>query len=413
MRCLFIPTYPLTPHRGGGGAIGYEQLCSIHELGHEIHLWHFSDPTSRMGFDKYMTEDARVWSEVQAMCQSVTFTTFPEMLSLVPRLRRRILLKIVHRWLNDEIVLNPMLINHPSLKAVAFPMMQQLITEVKPDFIWAEHLLPAQVAVLQTEVPVVFSHSDWLYHITALRSARPENIALRAAEENVARKATRIVSGSMVESEELRAIGCKFVDYIPLSYEPATFNPDAEPSQDVRLVHFGNLWATSNLVGLQRFFEQVWPVLLHEAPNLWVVGDISSAPPELAEFLAGVTCTGHVKEWETVLRPYDLHIIPWEHSTGQRTRVPAAFNCGQVIVAVRAGIAGFPEAIDSENCRLVDSINQMGPVIKELLHDRAQRERLGKAARRTFERCFTRHTLLPRYEVVIAGVSQHDEILSR
>ena len=404
MRCLFIPHYPLSPHLSGGNVIGYEQLCSIHELGHEIHLWHFSDRGRRIVFDNYMAEDALVWSEVRARCQSIAFTTFPERLALVPRLRRRVLRRIVLQWFAGEVVLNPILLDHPNLKAVAFAKMQQLIAEIKPDFIWAEHVVPAQLAVLQTQVPVVFSHSDWMYRIRALRGM-PEDLALRAAEENLARKATRIVSGSMAECEELRTIGCKLVDYIPVSYAPIPFDQNAQLPQDVRLVHFGNMHVTSSRLGLQRFFEQVWPGLRHETPNLWVIGDISSAPPALAESRADVTCTGHVKEWSTVLRPYDLHIIPWEYSTGQRTRVPAAFNCGQVIVAVRSGIAGFPEAIDGENCRLVNRLDQMGPVIKELLHDPAQRERLGKAARRTFETCFTRHALLPRYATVIAGLS--------
>ncbi len=50
MKCLFISHYPLSPHRCGGEAVGYEQLCSIHELGHEIHLWHFGNPERKISF---------------------------------------------------------------------------------------------------------------------------------------------------------------------------------------------------------------------------------------------------------------------------------------------------------------------------------------------------------------------------
>ena len=406
MRCLFIPNYPPSPHFSGGGlAIAYENLCSIYELGHKIHLWYFSHPTRIERFNRFIAEDANVWSEVQAMCQSVTLTALPEKPDLIPRLSRAILRRVIRRWFEEEFVHNPILMGNPTLKTVAFSEMQRLIAKIEPDFIWAEHLQPAQLAVLQTEIPVIYSHSDWSYRISALRHGKPENLVLRGAEENVARRATRVVSGSVVECEQLRAIGCKFVDYIPVSYAPAPIDPGAKPPQQVRLVHFGQIGTTANRVGLERFFDRVWPELLSEAPALWVIGDTSSAPPKLAQFLAGVTCTGHVTEWSHVLRPYDLHIIPWEYSTGQRTRVPVAFNYGQVIVAVRAGIAGFPEAIDGENCRLVDSLDQMGPVIKELLHDPAQRERLAKAARKTFETHFTRQALLPRYERVIAGIS--------
>ena len=107
-----------------------------------------------------------------------------------------------------------------------------------------------------------------------------------------------------------------------------------------------------------------------------------------------------------MLRPYDLHLIPWEHSTGQRTRLPVAFNFGQVVVAARPGIAGYPEAQDGLNCRLVDRLEEMAPVISELLADPAQRLRLGRAARETFMDGFTRPGLLPRYQTLIERVTR-------
>jgi glycosyltransferase involved in cell wall biosynthesis len=160
---------------------------------------------------------------------------------------------------------------------------------------------------------------------------------------------------------------------------------------------------TANRVGLERFFEVVWPALSQTA-QLWVVGDISQATPPLARSLAGANCTGFVKDLGAVLRPYDLHIIPWEQSTGQRTRMVQAFNYAQVVVAVRASVAGFPEAIDGQNCRLVERLDQMAEAVRELIDNPAERERLGRAARETFERSFTRHSLLPRYEAVISSL---------
>src|SRR5262249_43805325 len=150
-------------------------------------------------------------------------------------------------------------------------------------------------------------------------------------------------------------------------------------------------------IGLERFFDVVWPELSSESPEFFVIGDVRKAPPALAEKLNTVKCMGYVPDLGSILHPFDLHVIPWEHSTGQRTRLVMAFNYGQTVIAVRASIAGFPEARDGENCRLVDRLDQMGNVIKELLNDPAQRERLGRAARRTFETCFMRQALLPRY----------------
>lgn len=100
----------------------------------------------------------------------------------------------------------------------------------------------------------------------------------------------------------------------------------------------------------------------------------------LATFLSKVTCTGYVKDLDKVLRPYDLHFIPWEHNTGQRTRLVQAFNHRQVVVAVRDSVACFPEAKDGENCRLVERLDQMSGVLKELARDPVQREYLRSEA---------------------------------
>jgi glycosyltransferase involved in cell wall biosynthesis len=90
----------------------------------------------------------------------------------------------------------------------------------------------------------------------------------------------------------------------------------------------------------------------------------------------------------------------------------AAFNFGQVVVAMRPAVAGFPEAVDGENCRLVDDLQQMARVIEELCQDADQRFRLGSAARRTFERSFTRQALLPRYEEALALLPRRSEFYS-
>jgi glycosyltransferase involved in cell wall biosynthesis len=79
-----------------------------------------------------------------------------------------------------------------------------------------------------------------------------------------------------------------------------------------------------------------------------------------------------------------------------------ALNAGQVIVAARAGVGGFPELRDQVNCRLVDKLEQMAPAVRELLQDGAQRQRLGTAARETFESSFTLSALRQRCQQTLA-----------
>jgi glycosyltransferase involved in cell wall biosynthesis len=136
-----------------------------------------------------------------------------------------------------------------------------------------------------------------------------------------------------------------------------------------------------------------------------VIGDTAGASPVLQEHLRNVKCSGFIKDLTTVLRPFDLHVIPWEYSTGQRTRLPVAFNHAQVVVATRAAVACYPEARDRENCRLVDRLEDMVPVITELLAAPGERSRLGRAARATFEKQFTRTSILPKYVEVLNAIN--------
>jgi hypothetical protein len=292
------------------------------------------------------------------------------------------------------------------LRTVALKQLECCIDAIDPAFVWVHHFGPARIATLQRRRPVIYSHHDWLYRVRALGKGAAESARMREQEEDVARAAAGVVSGSFTECQQLRNVGCKSVAYVPVAYEPVPWQ-DAEPSGPARIVHLGGLATTANRVGLERFFEIVWPALPDGAyRDLWVIGDISAAGPVLSPQLASATCTGHVKDLTTVLRPFDLHIIPWEHDTGQRTRLPLIFNHGQVVVAVKAAVACFPEVVDRENCRLVDRLDEMPAVIRELVDDAAQRRRLAVGARRTFERVFTRPALLPRYAEIIANTVQ-------
>lgn len=391
MRCLFIVhRAPLSPRYRGGSGVFYEQLASLAALGHDVDLWHYAKPKHRRLFDEVTSSDPEPWQDVQRWCSSLTMTTLPSDYSRVQRLKSRWL-----AWRSGERLAQPL------LRVSLLPQLERLIDRLQPDIIWAQTFWAAQVALMQRQVPVVYSHLDWMYRVKKLRSGSSSVPQMRQIEERIARQATAVISGSQIEIEQLRRLRPDDgVFYIPVAYEPAPIAlPQTAPPP--RIVHFGGIASTANRVGLERFYTLVWPQIVDLDPVFYQVGGLNGASETLKQFLQQVTCTGHVTDWARVLRPADLHIIPWEHSTGQRTRVPVALNYGQVLVAVRDGVAGFTELEDGVNCRLVDDLAQMGPVIAELLHDPAQRLRLGLKARQTFCAHFTREVLLPRYQNVV------------
>jgi glycosyltransferase involved in cell wall biosynthesis len=392
MRCLYLVAQePITPNYvGGGSAMYYDQLLALSDLGHEIHLWHYASGEGRGRFERFIQAEPAIWDSIQERCKTVRLTEYANGETLIGRGLGRMRSFMpphlpVSRWrLHKE--------------------LQEIMRHVQPDVVWAQHFEPAMLAAQHSETPVVYVHHDWLYRIKALRGHREINHKQEALEQRLVRSVAAVVSGSAVECEEIKAAGAHGVHYIPVSFDAVPVDLDRTASGDVRLVHLGGMGTTANREGLAAFFRTVWPRIDSLKLRLDVIGDVSAAPPELGKHLSTVNCTGFVQDLTKVLRPYDIHIIPWEHATGQRTRLPLAFNYAQAVVATKAAVACYPEARDGENCRLAGTLEEMISIIPQLAADHAGRARLGKAARATFEKQFTRAALLPRYGEVLGSL---------
>jgi glycosyltransferase involved in cell wall biosynthesis len=393
MRCLYIVAHdPISPNYvGGASAMYYDQLLALSELGHEIHLWHFASGEARERFSRFVDGEPAVWETVKKRCQSIQLSSCRNGETLLGRGLARL-----RSWLPPGL---------PVSRWSLYRELQQLIKRINPDVIWAQHFEPAMLAAQQTRVPVVYVHHDWLYRIKALRNHRAINPRQQAVEERLVRSVSAVVSGSKPECKEISLAGGRNVHYIPVSFDLVPLDLERGGDKSPRLVHLGGMGTTANREGLLAFFERVWPALKGTGVEFEVIGDTAGASSGLQEHLRTVKCSGFIKDLTTVLRPFDIHVIPWEHTTGQRTRLPVAFNHAQVVVATRAAVACYPEARDRENCRLVNRLEDMISVIPELMADHGERSRLGRAARATFEKQFTCTSLLPRYGEVLGALN--------
>jgi hypothetical protein len=107
----------------------------------------------------------------------------------------------------------------------------------------------------------------------------------------------------------------------------------------------------------------------------------------------------------TVLRPFDIAIIPYEHNTGVRTKLPLLFNYAQVVVATEAAVAGSLEARPGENCFVLPSLEHFPDILRQLASEPMLRNQIGLEAKRTFERTFTLEAQLPKYERVLSYIA--------
>lgn len=165
----------------------------------------------------------------------------------------------------------------------------------------------------------------------------------------------------------------------------------AVPSvKDEEIVAFsGNLEYHPNVNAIRYFQKGVWPLLKAACPGLrWrLIGKNEQAARELIGEDPQVEFTGPVTDAIGELARARVVVVPLLAGSGTRIKILEAWAAGRCVVSTPIGAEGLP-ARDGENIRIVTGPRRMAEAVLELLGDAAQRERLGRAGRATYEAGF-------------------------
>lgn len=407
-RCLFVieDTIPLTPNfSGGASALAYSHFQLLANARVELSLLVLANDSEQSLFETYKSRYPNEWQYVQSQCRDWDIITI-ERDSRQNRPLRNML---------DQIMDPSSPYGRISQKTRT--KIKQLLDSTKPDFIWASDLGPSSIFAYNfPDTKVIYAHYDWKWKIKHHRRGRDGDTDLRwlvkrsltrRHEESLVRKVAYSVTGSYTEAQEIERLGGHAV-YFPTLYTPQEFPAITFDISKPRIVHLGGMQTTANRLGLRRFSQVVWPILTNgesSLPDLWVIGQLDGADAALQEWLdVNATCTGFVADLDDVMRPYDIHIVPWEYDTGTRTRIPLALSYGQVLVSTRASAACLPELKHNENAILVDNLEKMAWEIHDLLRNEDRRKHLGRSAYQVFINHYTQPALQPRFNEFIHGV---------
>jgi glycosyltransferase involved in cell wall biosynthesis len=402
--------HPLTQDADGGGPVlMYSHLELFAHSGAAITLALLRRGYGSLGFERYTESDPETWARVRGWCEA-------HHLIRIPKAPARDSARLKHFLLS---VRDPGSYLFGDVTPEVAGGFRKLVSESGADLIWAENLFAGVLAThAQSEVPVVFSHHDRIFKLIRNWGANTESGWRRRydswtgdrLENRIIRRAIACASGSAVEARDLGRVNGRPVVYLPTTYPRLPPSRTAEIPETARIVHLGGMNTVANRRGLERFLAVSWPRLRNgdgKPPELWIVGDLTGAPDSLHADLArsGAVLTGFVRDLSQVLRPGDIHIVPWEHATGTRTRIPVILRHGQVLLSTRAAAACLPELRDGEDCVLVDDLTEMAAQARRLTEDRDERARLGRAARRAFERHFVREAVQPRFDAFLDQVA--------
>ncbi|MEM6457219.1 MAG: glycosyltransferase [Acidobacteriota bacterium] len=303
----------------------------------------------------------------------------------------------------------------------------------RADLLWAEQLVPATWLAGWAQRtgdrrPRVWGHYDWYSRIKSLRASGRldprrwlRHAQIERGETALLQRFDALVSGSASEAEDARGRGAHRALWLPLTHpigaEPRVPMPADAPAP--RVVHLGGMATTATRRGLARFLDVTWPRVValcarrdQAPPPLWVIGSLRGADADLRRRLDAVDahCPGFVPDLDTALRPGDVHVAPWEHDTGTRTRVPRALARGQALVALDVVRRGVPVLVDGANVALAADLRSMADALVDLLDDPARRLRLARAGRDTFRRTFTVDAARPHLAALLRDFLPHDDL---
>lgn len=155
-----------------------------------------------------------------------------------------------------------------------------------------------------------------------------------------------------------------------------------------------NLEITSTSAGLRLFAKEILPRLEQELGpegfEVHIVGE-GRPPRELAGILPrpSVKLRGRVEPADPEFLSADVQLVPTPFVLGVRLRIISGFSFGCCVVAHRNEALNIPEMVHERNALLAGDGGGLAAAIIRASRDGALRERLGTAARQTYERHFS------------------------
>lgn len=171
---------------------------------------------------------------------------------------------------------------------------------------------------------------------------------------------------------------------VPNGVDTEAFQPGAMEKNGVVFVG-GYSWQP-NRDAMEYFCQEILPILRAsgcDVPITWVGRVADSVRREYAQHY-GVHLTGYVDDVRPTVQSAACYVVPLRMGGGTRLKILDAWAMGKAVVSTSVGCEGL-EARDGENILIRDTAEDFAQAVRNVLTDRALRERLGNAARRTAE----------------------------
>ena len=170
------------------------------------------------------------------------------------------------------------------------------------------------------------------------------------------------------------------------------YQPTAVPPDPARLLFIGSFNHLPNLLAIEWFLSEVWPLLKTE-PTLHLIAgarheyylDFYRAQVRVNLEVPRIEVTGFVADVRPAYRQATVVIAPLRASAGTNIKVLEAMAMGKAIISTPAGVNGLQDLAAGADFYLANDAAEFASAIDALLADPARRQAFEASARRTVE----------------------------
>ncbi|AGA29606.1 TIGR03087 family PEP-CTERM/XrtA system glycosyltransferase [Singulisphaera acidiphila] len=169
-------------------------------------------------------------------------------------------------------------------------------------------------------------------------------------------------------------------------------------------VFAGQLDYRANVLGLEWFCREVWPLIRERVPSATfdIVGRKPVAAVQRLSAVPGIRVVGPVPDVRPYLQAARIVVVPLPVARGVQNKVLEAMAMGRAVAASPAALEGLA-LVPGRDALAIDEPDDWSRTIARLWDDTQTRTELGRSARRYVEQNHRWETCLGRFDDLIDG----------
>jgi glycosyltransferase involved in cell wall biosynthesis/GT2 family glycosyltransferase len=302
--------------------------------------------------------------------------------------------------------------------------LRQTVRKWRPSVVQLEFTQMAQYAAESDPAPAILVEHDITFDLYQQLLEKKEDWEVRRQLEHWRRfeaEAWRHVRCVVTMSEKDRRIvvGSPAV-CLPNGVDLDRFQPSAVEPDASTILFIGSFAHLPNLLALEFFVREVWPLLHGLSPRLHVIAgkrheyylDFYRDRVSLDLAQAGIQLEGFVADVRPAYEQAAVVIAPLTASAGTNIKVIEAMAMGKAVVSTSAGVNGL-DLSPGQDVIVTANAAQMAAAISELLQNPERRRRIEVAARERVVRQYNWDAVAMRQEELyrsLRRVAEHSQV---